>query len=447
LTQAFSQNKGFFTHDYCLFKNSDGKVILELYYSFEEDHLTYIDEPESGFTGAGLILLEIFDITTQNLIHAKNYKVPLVIYDTSRQYKTGRLVGQINLLLDSGQYKINIGATDFYNPLDTSKHEETFTLARFPENRLCCSSIQLSGNISKSTDVGSIFYKNTLEIEPNPLRLFGNNKPKVYYYSELYNLKPPYVTNQYSVVFTFTDLNDVVLKSNSKNYTIKSESKIEYGVFDVSDVPTGKYKVKMKIEDSTYNKLLEVEKILYVLNTGDSVINKQTDDADYLASEYINYSAEKVDEEFNISSYLMTETAKKNYTKLNILDQKRRFLFNFWKMLDPNPITSLNEFKKEYKERIEYANKNYQSEFREGWKSDRGRIYCVYGKPDELEKYPFESETRAYEIWHYYSIEGGVEFVFIDLSSDAGDFTLVHSTKVGEINDPNWKRRLRAGNF
>jgi hypothetical protein len=46
---------------------------------------------------------------------------------------------------------------------------------------------------------------------------------------------------------------------------------------------------------------------------------------------------------------------------------------------------------------------------------------------------------KAHEIWSYYSIENGVEFVFVNLYA-TGDYDLVHSTKRGELRDPEWQR-------
>ena len=88
------------------------------------------------------------------------------------------------------------------------------------------------------------------------------------------------------------------------------------------------------------------------------------------------------------------------------------------------------------------ANKNFKADYIEGWKTDRGRIYIVYGKSDDIERHPFESSTRAYEIWKYDNIQGGVIFVFVDLSNQSGDYTLVHSTARNELSDEDWQRRL-----
>jgi hypothetical protein len=79
---------------------------------------------------------------------------------------------------------------------------------------------------------------------------------------------------------------------------------------------------------------------------------------------------------------------------------------------------------------------------REGWLTDRGRIYLVYAEPDEIERFPNSSGSKPYEIWHYNQIESGVIFVFIDRSG-FGDYSLVNSTKRGEIQDDSWQQYLQ----
>ncbi|MDZ7765279.1 MAG: GWxTD domain-containing protein [Melioribacteraceae bacterium] len=76
-----------------------------------------------------------------------------------------------------------------------------------------------------------------------------------------------------------------------------------------------------------------------------------------------------------------------------------------------------------------------------GYKSDMGRIYLSYGDPDRIERFPNESNLKPYEIWHYDNIEGGVLFIFGDLSGFS-EYELLHSTKRGEMYDENWRRRI-----
>ena len=68
----------------------------------------------------------------------------------------------------------------------------------------------------------------------------------------------------------------------------------------------------------------------------------------------------------------------------------------------------------------------------------------IYGKPDEIERFPSSMDTSPYEIWQYYGLDGGSFFVFADLSGH-GSFELLHSDYRHEIKDPNWQQRIGGG--
>ena len=76
-----------------------------------------------------------------------------------------------------------------------------------------------------------------------------------------------------------------------------------------------------------------------------------------------------------------------------------------------------------------------------GWRSDQGRIYIMYGKPDDIERYPNSAAERPYEIWHYYKVEGGAQCYFVD-RDNTGELRLVHSTIRTELQDYEWRRWL-----
>jgi len=93
-------------------------------------------------------------------------------------------------------------------------------------------------------------------------------------------------------------------------------------------------------------------------------------------------------------------------------------------------------------QRILSANQRYRAMGREGWRTDRGRVLMIYDEPNEIERFPSAQNNKPYEIWYYYSIENGVQFIFIDRSG-FGDYVLVHSTKRGELQDEEWQRYLQ----
>ncbi|MEK6754765.1 MAG: GWxTD domain-containing protein, partial [Bacteroidota bacterium] len=95
-----------------------------------------------------------------------------------------------------------------------------------------------------------------------------------------------------------------------------------------------------------------------------------------------------------------------------------------------------------YLQRLNAANQRFRTMAREGWKTDRGRVLLLFADPDEIERFPSSDNSKPYEIWNYYGIENGVQFVFIDRSG-FGDYILVHSTKRGELRDDAWQRFLQ----
>ena len=103
------------------------------------------------------------------------------------------------------------------------------------------------------------------------------------------------------------------------------------------------------------------------------------------------------------------------------LKEKQEFFLRFWKSRDPNPNTKKNELMDEYFKRINYANANFSSLSTNGWLTDRGRILIKFGQPDDIERHPFELESRPYEIWRYYTLRK--VFLFEDYTG-FGDFRL-----------------------
>jgi GWxTD domain-containing protein len=82
----------------------------------------------------------------------------------------------------------------------------------------------------------------------------------------------------------------------------------------------------------------------------------------------------------------------------------------------------------------------YSTMFKEGWETDRGRVYLTYGEPDEVESNPFSTTQSPLEIWSYYSSDQET-FVFADLMGN-GDYFQVYSTVEGEVSYSNWQEMI-----
>jgi len=128
-----------------------------------------------------------------------------------------------------------------------------------------------------------------------------------------------------------------------------------------------------------------------------------------------------VDEAVALLTYIASSTEIEAFTKAN--EQERKRLWDqFWLERDPTPGTPRNEFFEEHLRRFRYANEHFPAPLTPGWKSDRGRIYIIYGEPDEVESRSYEMGEKPTEVWYY--LTKGRRFVFVD-ETGFGDYELV----------------------
>ncbi len=139
--------------------------------------------------------------------------------------------------------------------------------------------------------------------------------------------------------------------------------------------------------------------------------------------------------------YIISDEEKKVFKALQTDEERESFIEQFWLRRDPDPRTPDNEFKEEHYSRIAYANERFASGI-PGWKTDRGRIYIMYGKPDEIEAHPsggtynreiYEgggtTSTFPFERWRYRHIDGigdDIEIEFVDASM-SGEYKMAMS--------------------
>lgn len=102
-------------------------------------------------------------------------------------------------------------------------------------------------------------------------------------------------------------------------------------------------------------------------------------------------------------------------------EEKQRLFMEFWKARDPNPNTPRNEKMEQHYARVEYANKNFKH-YIEGWRTDMGMVYILFGPPSNVDRHPFDIDAKPYEVWAYYELN--YSFVFVD-QSGFGDYRLI----------------------
>ena len=134
------------------------------------------------------------------------------------------------------------------------------------------------------------------------------------------------------------------------------------------------------------------------------------------------------------AAYIITDEERAAFQNLRDDQERQQFIAQFWQRRDPTPGTIENEYRDEHYNRIAYANERFTTTSGiPGWKTDRGRILIMRGKPDEIESHPSGAYTRPgggalttfpFEMWLYKFIEGvgnNVLIQFVD-STGTGEF-------------------------
>src|SRR5881396_332658 len=147
-------------------------------------------------------------------------------------------------------------------------------------------------------------------------------------------------------------------------------------------------------------------------------------------------------------TYIISPDERNAFLQLDTNEEREQFIEQFWLRRSSNPDLPENDFKEEHYRRIAYANEHYASGI-PGWKADRGRIYIMYGPPDENDSHPSggsyerppeegggQTSTFPFEIWRYRYLEGVGSDIMIEF---------VDPTMTGEYRmtmDPSEKDAL-----
>ena len=151
--------------------------------------------------------------------------------------------------------------------------------------------------------------------------------------------------------------------------------------------------------------------------------------------------------------WIITDEELSAFKKLTTNAERDTFIEGFWQRRDPTPDTAENEYKEEHYRRIAYANEHYAAGM-PGWRTDRGRIYVMYGPPTSIDSHPMggpyqrsaeegggQTSTFPFEVWRYRYLEGIGQEIEIEFVDDCGcgayEMTLDRSKKDALLHVPN----------
>lgn len=308
-------------------------------------------------------------------------------------------IAQVFLNLPFGDYKISVQVID----LDTKfglKKDGYITIRNFVKNPITISDLMLVSSVK--------FENNQKIIVPNVSNTITSNTTQNFYlFFEIYNN-----TNN-------SDSLSIVYKINKIKGRKKEQITIRTG--RISDfIKPGKNSI-----------ILEVPELR--LGFGDYIIfveARMNSNPDYYTISHQNFTVRwleipdlitDLDKAIEQLVYIAKpEELKYIKSSTDETEKERRFL-EFWRKRDPTPNTLKNELMEEYYARVKYANEHF-GHYIEGWKTDMGMVYIIFGPPSSVDRHPFDIDSKPYEIWYYYEINR--RFIFVD-ESGFGDYRLI----------------------
>jgi GWxTD domain-containing protein len=151
--------------------------------------------------------------------------------------------------------------------------------------------------------------------------------------------------------------------------------------------------------------------------------------------------------------WIITDQEREAFLKLSNDEERDQFIEQFWLRRNPTPDSVDNPYKDEHYRRIAYANEHFAAGI-PGWKTDRGRMYIMYGPADEITSHPAggtydrpidegggTTSTFPFEDWRYRYLEGVGQNIIIEFVDTCmcGDYhmTMDRSEKDALLYTPN----------
>jgi GWxTD domain-containing protein len=297
------------------------------------------------------------------------------------------------VLLQPGRYTCHLTLIDNETGQEL-KRRIMLDVPDYSVERLAISSLQLSTKLD-STCIQSINH------------VFGFTHPELSLYYETYHIDSTIKNPVLETHYTIMNDHENIVYDISRNIPVNTLNPGFYLSFSVENLPPGVYRLRVQ------------------QNLAGS------DESAFSETRFTVYQS-PIDLRFRTYEEILDElryiTSKEQLRVLRSApaEARQKALRNFWKERDPEGKTEYNILMYEFYARIARANRLFSTENKEGWKTDLGFIYILFGNPETISSYRDPSSEVNSLIWEYNSI--GVKFTFISQYNAA--FTLLHRNQI-----------------
>jgi len=404
--------KNIFAVDYAYFKTDrPDSNRFELYYKIHNAALQFVRDGD-GFSAGYELYVTVYDdddrqhtaLSRERDLHVDSYAATISPDDFR--------ISQINFGLAPGKYKVEFQLYDI-NSQATLKQSLQADLTEFSSRNPQLSGIELVHSVD-TTVVDSVFAKGDIAVIPGVSRLYsGDSTAHLFFYHEIYQGSGE--TDEFDLVTRILDrkLNSVYGDTISNSFGDEDNMIRQLRRIPLAGLKSGEYSLEVSILGRRNRVVDRVDVPFRIYWSPEALILYEPEKA----ISQLKYFAEPRDVR------AMTAEEEDGLKEASSAEERVRRWNEFWAVRDPSPGTTDNELKNEFFNRVEFVNRNFSVMRKEGWQTDRGRIFLQFGEPDQVENFPFELNQKAHQIWYYYHLKELRKFIFVDEWND-GDYRL-----------------------
>jgi GWxTD domain-containing protein len=373
-----------------------GKSRIDFYVQVPYNELRFIKEGET-YTARYDVTLNVLD-GNQSVLEDRSWSVDVRLPDI-RQTTSSKLYSltQREVEIKPGQYRIAVQMKD-QDSKKAGKLQRSLLVTDFEKDSLSLSDVMMVSRLSVSTGG-----KRT--IVPNIRGSVGTEDEAFFLFFEVYHHVP---MDSVELTWKIFDEKNIELRHAATIEPVTGNKTQAFLKTDSLDLPVGTY-------------LIAVDARSWPDTTR---ISATTSRSFTVRWANIPFSITDIDKAVDQLRYVAEPSDLDYIRAATTPEEKRKRFTEFWAKRDPDPSTARNELMEEYYRRVEYSNKHF-SHYLEGWKTDMGMVYIRFGAPENVERHPFDMNSKPYEVWYYYQLER--QFVFVD-ETGFGDYRLRYPT-------------------
>jgi GWxTD domain-containing protein len=414
----------FFQEAVNLSSEEAGKSRLVINFKLAYEYLTFVRTDGNGFHATADFALELFRDKQSVGRRLVTRKVEVPDFESTKD-KQKFIEGSVEIDAEPGKYEYLTEFSDAESAKQIRSERHKIELKNFTSQKLVLADpLMITSRVQTSGD----------EVSFSPVNINGN----VYFGREFLvmqelvttDTKPEKISWQLFKKSTEPKSETLIKADTLAAETlmpiepIKMERSAESRcVFKAKQSNAGKGKVSMQRYMALLNldgKKLDNARYVLKITVSDSGAKADVRKDFEAAWVDIPYSLYDLDLSIRELAYIASDSEISQIERGNSEERAKSFRA-FWKKKDPTPDTEFNELMNEYYRRIDYAFFNLHSPKEYGWRTDRGKVYIIYGEPTRIERdFPTSGPTR--ETWYYDNLNK--KFVFADKSRN-GEFEQV----------------------